>query len=511
MQHSSIAIIDIGSNSVRLVIYRQQGSIWQKVVNEKCQCRLGEGVARSRLIQPERMAVALDAIQRFGTLIEFVQPSQTIVIATSAVRDADNGPDFVHECSKILNTDLQVLSGEMEALHAAKGVAWSVPNATGIVADLGGSSLEITSVGLTKKPGAISMPIGPLQLLDLFGNNRKQAKAYIDNSIRQTIDTLDQQLNGTLVGQKLYCVGGAWRALAQLHMRDVNHPIEIVHRYAPSTSIVNKYLRPISHMDQSEAMQLNVAQPDRRLTLPYASLLLRRLIKWTKTTGIEFCSAGIREGALSLNIQNDHRQVEDQQYWQAVTSLVPNGGRFGPIGDTVEAWVRTAYEADIGGLAILPYARLREACALADLGWDEHPSHKKTATYLHVLHSAVLPHSHHERAQLAAIQFYRHKGRGADLNALALGKLLCPTQQQATKVLGRLIHLAMQICRSQAPLLAQTSLRIDGDKLHILVPKNWPSLQASSIQTSMTLLADACQMPVRLLATEESPVSHNSA
>ena len=98
--------------------------------------------------------------------------------------------------------------------------------------------------------------------------------------------------------------------------------------------------------------------------------------------------------------------------------------------------MRTAYEADMGGLGILPYDRIREACALADLGWDEHPSHKKTATYLHVLHSAVLPHSHHERAQLAAIQFYRHKGRGADLNALALGKLLCQPSNRQPKCLA---------------------------------------------------------------------------
>ena len=139
----------------------------------KSQCRLqGLALVRSRMIQPERMAVALDAIQRFGTLIEFVQPSQTIVIATSAVRDADNGPDFVHECSKILNTDLQVLSGEMEALHAAKGVAWSVPNATGIVADLVTSSLEINSVGLTKKPAKYLNADRPSAVANLFWHNR---------------------------------------------------------------------------------------------------------------------------------------------------------------------------------------------------------------------------------------------------------------------------------------------------------------------------------------------------
>lgn len=503
MQQSSIAIIDIGSNSVRLVMYRQRESIWQKVINEKCQCRLGEGVARSRQIQPERMTVALDAIRRFGTLIEYAKPEQTIVMATSAVRDADNGPDFVHECSKILNTDPQILSGEMEAFYAANGVAWSVPNARGIVADLGGSSLEITSVGLSDKPGAISLPIGPLQLLDLFGNDRKAAKAHIDSSIRQTIDILDQGLNGELRGQTLFCVGGAWRALAQLHMREVNHPIEIVHRYHPQTAVINKFLQPISHMAQEAAMNLDVAQPDRRLTLPYASLILRRLIKWSKASDLEFCSAGIREGALSLCANPRQQMTNRQQYWQAVTSLVPNGGRFGPIGQTLEDWVRVAYDANIGGLSVLPYDRIQEACAMADLGWDEHPSHKKTATYMHVLNSAVLPHDHHERAQLAAIQFYRHKGRGADLNALAIGKLLCPAQQQATRVMGRLIHLAMQISRSQSPLLAQTKLHVTEQKLQILVPKHWPTLQASSIQSSITMLADACQMPVRLMAMDQ--------
>ena len=497
-EHQSMAIIDIGSNSVRLVVYRQSAGVWQKIINEKCQCRLGEGVAINGLIQTERLQTALEVLSRFAMLIEHAKPDKVIAIATSAVRDADNGPEFVRDSSNILGVELLVLSGQSEARYAAEGVRWSIPDAKGLVADLGGSSLELTNIGFSDQDQGSSLPIGPLQLIDLFGTDRKAAKSYIDDQLRRAIEPLKDTFSEELSKVNLFAVGGSWRSLAQLHIQNSAYPIKIVHRYRPHVQEFGGFLRPVSFMSHDEAIMLDVAQADRRMALPYASLILRRLFKWTKCSQVEFCSTGIREGALALHADNKSAGETSTIYSNTVKSLVPNGGRFGPIDKAMEEWVSQAYAADLGGMQTMSKQRIWEACALADFGWNEHPSHKKTATYMYLLNSTRLPHDHHARAQLAAIQFYRHKGRGADLNGLEICKLLDRREQTSAKILGRIMHLGMQVCRSQAALLKMTRLQVTTNKIEILYPKSWPAFHASSIQSSCQMLSDACGLPVRL-------------
>jgi len=254
-----MAIIDIGSNSVRLVVYRQSAGVWQKIINEKCQCRLGEGVAINGLIQTERLQTALEVLSRFAMLIEHAKPDKVIAIATSAVRDADNGPEFVRDSSNILGVELLVLSGQSEARYAAEGVRWSIPDAKGLVADLGGSSLELTNIGFSDQDHGSSLPIGPLQLIDLFGTDRKAAKSYIDDQLRRAIEPLKDKFPEELSKVNLFAVGGSWRSLAQLHIQNTAYPIKIVHRYRPHVQEFRGFLRPVSFMSHDEAIMLDVA------------------------------------------------------------------------------------------------------------------------------------------------------------------------------------------------------------------------------------------------------------
>ena len=491
-----------------MVIYRHADAVWLPVINEKSQCRLGEGISVERRIQPHRMQEALDCLSRFRAILDLVQPDQCVAIATAAVREADNGPDLVRDASQILGFEPQILSGRQEASHAANGVLWMNPNANGLVADLGGSSLELCAIrdGQVQHDTATSMVIGPLQLFDLFGGNRKKAKAHIDGQLRAALPPLQSQLLSLGQGQgqgqeqqqpRLYLVGGAWRALASLHIEHLNHPLKLVHRYSPQVQGLDSFLRAISFMDRDQALELAISQPDRRIALPYAALVLRRLLKSSAAQRVEFSAAGIREGALAKCLTHGAPQSDTNRYLSAVRSLVRQGGRFGPIGNQIYDWIKPALEANLGGITSLPSARIIEACHLGDLGWDEHPSHKKTQTHSSILHSAVLPHDHLERTQLATVQYYRHKGRSADATAIGLEHLLEPSDHQACKVLGRLIQLCMQLCRARAEILAQTHLSFDEDTLTITCPNTWGSISATGIKTAAQLLADCAGTRVR--------------
>ena len=493
-QAPTVGIIDIGSNSVRLVVYRQERQIWRSIINEKALVRLGEGVATSGAIQPERMHECLQTIRRFTQLLDGLNPTSVTAIATSAVRDADNGPELVRDISKLLGEEPQVLSGELEARYAAEGIRWGVPGATGFGGDLGGSSLEIMALTPNGVADATSLPVGPIRLFDMFPGQRKAAKTYIDTQIKG-LPALDK-----MQSQPLFLVGGAWRALAVSHMRETNYPLNIVHRYQPPLASLGKYLRAISHMDADQAQLLEFVNAGRRMSLPFAALILRRLIKWSQCSSVEFSSAGVREGALSLQIDalGLKKPYAGSVALRAVRSLVPMGGRLGPVGEQISAHVLPLAESGYSGLDALDPQRLLEACHLADLGWDEHPSYKKSQTHDEILHSAVLPHNHAQRAVLAAIQFFRHKGRSAAFATSDAQPLVTPAQIQAAKVAGRLIHLIMQLSRGKRDMIEALELGVADGALLIKVPGHWPDLTASSISSSTRALSDATGARVRI-------------
>ena len=153
---SSVAVIDIGSNSVRLVVYETMARSLVTIFNEKALCGLGREVQSTGLLAEDAVTKALTALRRFRALCLIQQVGRVFAIATAACRDARNGPDFIAKAERICGADIEILSGPREAKLSALGVVSGIHNPNGVVGDLGGGSLELIDVhGSRVSSGAV--------------------------------------------------------------------------------------------------------------------------------------------------------------------------------------------------------------------------------------------------------------------------------------------------------------------------------------------------------------------
>ena len=220
-----VAIVDIGSNSVRLVAYESHSRAPTPTFNEKALCGLGRGVATTGLLPEDAVAKALAALHRFRVLCNTMRISNLRSIATAAVRDAANGPKFLSLAERAMGCKVELLSGLQEARLSALGVVSSIHKADGVVGDLGGGSLELTDVKGGDAAYGLTLPLGGLSLMDLSERSPKKAAKIV----RETLSNV-KLLHG-LPGRTFYAVGGTWRALARLHMRQRQYPMNVMHNY----------------------------------------------------------------------------------------------------------------------------------------------------------------------------------------------------------------------------------------------------------------------------------------
>src|SRR6185503_4305113 len=199
-RYQPIAVVDIGSNSVRLVIYEGPWRYAAALHNEKAICAIGRHMVSTGRLDEEGMEYALETLARFRVLCAGYEVKDFGSVATSAARDASNGREFIRQAEKTLGQPIQILSGEDEARIAAEGTLASIPDADGLVADLGGGSLDMVKVKDRETGAAATLPYGPLRLMDASDGDLKEAR----NIVAKGLDKLD--FAGSLKGRALYAV-----------------------------------------------------------------------------------------------------------------------------------------------------------------------------------------------------------------------------------------------------------------------------------------------------------------
>src|SRR5262249_30383868 len=222
-----IAVIDVGSNSLRLVIYERLGATLLPLLNEKVMCALGRGIAATGRLNPDGVPLAFANLQRFVALARALAVDHLAIIATAAVREAEDGADFASEIEAQCGIPVRIIDGGEEGQLSAAGVLAGIPDAEGVVGDLGGGSVELVSVNAAATPSigrGVSLPLGPLRLAD-FGDNRKAVIEQIERALASA------SVLRECAGRSLYLVGGAWRAIARLHIEQARYPLHIIHQY----------------------------------------------------------------------------------------------------------------------------------------------------------------------------------------------------------------------------------------------------------------------------------------
>jgi exopolyphosphatase/guanosine-5'-triphosphate,3'-diphosphate pyrophosphatase len=471
-------IIDIGSNSVRFVAYAGAARVPTQMFNEKISPALGKGVERDGRLDADAMERSLSALARFRLLSDEMRLHTLHVVATAAVRDAENGDEFLSAIRK-LGLKPVVLPGGEEAELAAMGVISSIPGARGIVADLGGGSLELAWIEGGEVGAKISLPLGVLRI---GGLDRKDLKRMI----RRALDDAEIET----VGAGLYLVGGSFRALARLDLQDLAHALPVIHQHRFSVQRMAILDTLIATHDAVELKALSHLSTNRVDNLAPAKMMLDALVEVLEPDVIKTSSYGLREGLLFRSLD---RAVRSQDpLLVAALEVGERLGRFGDHGATIDAWIAPLFPNQGDSDRRLRLA----ACLMSDFAWNAHPDFRAERAVDMALHGNWVGIEAHGRALVGrtlCTAFASDTGITPEVAAL----LSAEDHARAT-AWGRAIRLAQRLSGGTERILLRSSLALDDDDLVMTLRPSDKALASEAVLKRLSHLAKALSKGSRL-------------
>jgi exopolyphosphatase / guanosine-5'-triphosphate,3'-diphosphate pyrophosphatase len=469
-----IAVIDIGSNSVRLVAYEGLTRSPTEIFNEKALCGLGREVQSTKLLAADAVQHALATLKRFRALCRTMGVKKTLAIATAACRDAKNGPAFIKLAEATIGTNIEVLSGTREADLTALGVISGVHRADGIVGDLGGGSLELVDVRGTQARAGVTRPLGGLALADISSKSVKKAAKFVSKTLG------DLPMLKACEDRVFYAVGGTWRSLARLHMWQTGYPLHVMHGYAIATDEALEFARLLHRVDVETLSNIEVVNNARRPLLPYAALVLENILRVGKPRQVVFSALGIREGLLYSLLKKKEKEkdalIEAARHLNQLRSRSPQNG------EELIAWT-DRFMATSGLDETGEERRLRHAaCLLADIGWRAHPDYRGEQSLNIIAHGGFMGIDHPGRAYLALAVFFRHVGLVMDDElSPRLRELVSTRMLDRARVLGAAMRLAYVISAAMPGVLTETSLAIERHRLALRLPGEFAALSGERV------------------------------
>jgi exopolyphosphatase / guanosine-5'-triphosphate,3'-diphosphate pyrophosphatase len=464
-----VGIIDVGSNSVRLVVYSGPVRIPSPIFNEKVLAGLGSGLGEGGTLHEEARAKALAALARFKLLLDHMKVKRTQVVATAAIRDAADGPAFVREVERI-GFSCDVLSADEEAKLAGEGVLSGIPDANGIVGDLGGGSLELVEVRSGGTSGGVSLPLGVLRL-DPGSGGEREAREILKAALNKS------PLKDTARGRAFYMVGGSWRALARIDMLATDFPLPITHQYRMKPERARELRKLAQSRDERWS---KLIAPARLASSPVAAMLLELLVEELEPSQLVVSTYGIREGLLYSKLSDRAREIDP-----LIEEAREAGGgehRFGQHGDLLDAWIAPLFEDDP------KMRRLRLAsCLLADVAWQANPGFRADRGIEMALHGnwvAVNPAGRVIIAQALSASFGRDRLPDNRLTQLA-------RDEQLTRAhcWGEAMRLGQRLSGGVGSVLKRTSLSLTNGALELTVRRGEEALAGDQVQRRLLRLA----------------------
>jgi exopolyphosphatase/guanosine-5'-triphosphate,3'-diphosphate pyrophosphatase len=277
------AVIDIGSNTVRLTVYDGLPPDYDCIVNTKQSCRLGRDLAQTGMLSPKGVRKAYAAIGRYVAQAIDEGADYIALLATAAVREAHDGPAFCARIERSFGFPVRVLAAEDEARLSALGVLAGAPDIDGIVADVGGGSLELARVSGGRVGAMASLPLGHIRLFDQSGGNAVRAGGLIGRAL----SPLGWIAEGR--GRDLCVVGGAWRKMARHHIAGRDIDIE-------GYTLARQDAEAVARAMLADSAN----RPSRKTgrTQGMAMLLFLRLLAATDAARVVFTVRGIGDGWL---------------------------------------------------------------------------------------------------------------------------------------------------------------------------------------------------------------------
>ncbi len=475
------AVVDLGSNSVRLVIFEGQGRNPAAIFNEKAVLRLGRGLQQTGRLNEDGLAQALTVMARYAAIAQAMRADPFEVLATAAVRDATNGPDFVDALRTSLpGVTIRVLSGEQEAGLSADGLLCGIPEAHGMLADIGGGSLEVVQLAGGRLQRAQTLKLGVIRLSDRASGDVVRARAIAEESLAGVPWLTEGE------GRDLYLVGGAWRALARIHMEQTGYPLAIVHHYTIGREEARDLCGVIGSASRRTLERMPGVSRRRVDDMPFAAVVLRRLLRATGARRVVFSANGLREGWFMQNVAEPPARVHEPVL-AASRDLAVRYGRSEDLPPALAHWTAALFENEA------PEAtKLREAaCWMSDIGSQDHPEYRSEQAFFRVLRLPGVALDHHARAFLAITLALRYEAEPEMPYLNAARMLLEMSTLRRAEILGTALRLAYTLSGGTTALLAHTALSREPGRLVLRLAEGVGVFAGESVTRRLDRLAQA--------------------
>ena len=489
-----VSVVDIGSNSVRLVVYEGLVRAPTVLFNEKVLCGLGKGLSDTGQLNPKAVENALAALRRFRALSHQAGAVAMHALATAAAREASNGPEFIKAAEQILGIAVRVLTGREEAYYSALGVISSFYKPDGIAGDLGGGSLELVDVHDHEIGNGITLPLGGLRLSDLSGGSltkaQKLAKQHLDKAT----------LLSAGKGRAFYAVGGTWRNLGKLHMGAAHYPLHVMHEYEIPYAEAVTFLKKVAKGEAADIDGIHTVSRNRQSLLAFGAIVLLEVIQRMKPRAVIMSALGVREGFL-YSLLSDDVQATDPLI-SASEELSILRSRSPEHAYELVDWSEMAFRV-LGIQENDNQQRYREAaCLLADIGWRAHPDYRGAQSLNIIAHGAFVGIDHPGRVFMALANFYRHEGLIDDALSPEMRTLVSPALFERAKVLGAFLRVIYLYSAAMPGVIPKLRLVPDGIGGYLLtVPKEYADLAGERTDNRLQMFAKLIGKPMRTIVS----------
>jgi exopolyphosphatase/guanosine-5'-triphosphate,3'-diphosphate pyrophosphatase len=431
-------VVDLGSNSVRLVVFEGLTRNPLTIFNEKAVLGLGRGLQQTGQLNEAAIEPALTVLARYAAVAFAMGADPVEILATAAARDAENGAAFIAAIGRQLpDIPVRVLSGSEEGALSADGVLLGFPDADGVLGDLGGGSLELVELDHGRMGRAASLPLGAIRLADRAGGDMIKARA------------------------------------------------SVVHHYVISREEARDLSGVVAQATRKTLERMPGAPAKRLADMPYAAVVLRRLLRATGAKRVVFSANGLREGWYARLLPPEQR-AEDPLL-AAGADLARRFGRDPELAPALLQWTDPLFDAESKDSAALREA----ACWIADIGSHDHPDYRGEQAFYRVLRQPGVGVDHHQRAFLALVVALRYE-TAPDAPMLATARqLLDPASVRRAEVLGAALRLAFTLSGGTRQLLGGTVLRRHGGELRLSLVEGSGVFAGESVQRRLDALAAA--------------------
>lgn len=473
-------VVDLGSNSVRLVVFEGLSRNPLPIFNEKAVLGLGRGLQQTGGLNEAAIEPALTVLGRYAAVANAMGADPIEILATAATRDAGNGRDFIAAINaRLPDIPVHILSGREEGTLSADGVLLGFPGADGVLGDMGGGSLELVELDHGRMGQAASLPLGALRLADRAGGEPAKARAIVEGDLAG-VPWLKRG-----EGRDLFLVGGAWRALARMHIAQTGYPLSIVHHYVLKREEARDLAGVVAKADRKLLEKMPGAPAKRLQDMPFAAVVLRRLLRMTGARRVVFSANGLREGWYARLLPPELRQEDPLR--AAGHELAARYGRDPELAPALIAWTAPLFDGETPEAALLREA----ACWIADIGSHDHPDYRAEQSFYRVLRQPGVGVDHHQRAFLALVAALRYEA-DADAPFLAAARpLLDMAAHRRAEALGATLRLAFTLSGGTPVLLAGTALQRVGAELRLRLVEGSGVFAGESVQRRLETVAAA--------------------